>query len=414
MSRTVGLAFATTAIVLSFGFGLKNQCTGHVWDGFQYRSSCYNDIFGLYTFRGLHEEPIPYIHGSGELDDDVDENGNRTERGDLEYPVGTGLLIAAVALATSNGVTFFHLTSLILAMCAGASMGALAWLAADKRRLFYLALAPTLALYAFHNWDLFAVAAMVGALALFARGSDRWAGAAMGFGAASKVFPGILLPVFVIARYRQTRKIPWAMVGISAAVFIAMNLPFALINAKGWFMPWDFQSTRFPNFETHWYMLYRHFGLDGTASSFWWTIFPKGTSLASLGLFAISGAWLLRAETRRETFRPYTAAFGLMLLFLLTGKVYSPQFNLWLLPFFVLVRMQLRTFIVFSITDAAVWIAVSYFFLNGNDPSRMDLLEVTVWVRYVALAWILWKSRSAEDNVAVPEPPTPAPVLVPV
>lgn len=396
-SRTIALAFVAGAVMLSAGFAVKNLCTTHAWDGFQYRSSCYNDIFSLYSFRGLDKEPIPYIHGSGELDDELNERGESVERGDLEYPAGTGLLIAAVALATSNGVAFFQATSIALTALAGIALASLSLIAADPRRLFLFALAPTLGLYAFHNWDLLAVAALCGALALFARRRDTWAGVALGLGAASKVFPGIVLPVLVIARYRETRKVPWSMIGGSAAVFVAVNLPFLLINAKGWFLPWDFQSTRFPNFETHWFMIYRHLGA-GSGSGFWWDVYPRLTSILSLALFGIGAVLLLRAEARRERFRPYVAAFGLMLLFLLTGKIYSPQFALWLLPFFVMVRVPLRAFVAFVVTDAAAWAAVSYFFLDSDSAARMNLLELAVWVRYLVLAWILWLSRSADDN----------------
>lgn len=397
-TRVVALAGLGLILMLGAGYTVKNLCTTHDWNGFQYRSSCYNDIFSLHSFRGLDQEPIPYIHGSGELDDEIDEQGNQVERGDLEYPVGTGLVIAAVALATPNGVAFFKVTALVLALFGAISFGLLTGLADDPRRLFLFALAPTLGLYAFHNWDLLAVAAMCGALVLFSAGRDGAAGAVLGLGAAAKVFPGVLLPVMVFARYRSSRRISWPMIAWSAGAFAAVNLPFLLINAKGWFLPWDFQSTRFPNYETHWYMIYRHLG-DGAGTGFWWDLYPRLTSLISLALFAAGVVWLIRSEMRREVFRPYVTAFGVMLLFLLTGKIYSPQFALWLLPFFVLVKVPLRAFVAFIITDAAAWAGVSYFFLAPEDSSRMDLLEIAVWVRYAVLAWILWMSRRADENV---------------
>ena len=42
--------------------------------------------------------------------------------------------------------------------------------------------------------------------------------------------------------------------------------------------------------------------------------------------------------------------------FLLTNKVYSPQYGLWLLPWFALVFPDLRIFLAFEATEVAVFI----------------------------------------------------------
>lgn len=397
-SRTVAIAFAALALTLGVGFAGKNLCTTHAWDGYQYRTLCYNDILSLYSARSLADEPIPYIHGNGELDDELDANGNQIEVGDLEYPAGTGLLISAAALQVDDGVAFFRVTSVFLAMLGIAAFAALARTVAEPRRLLFFALGSPLALYAFHNWDLLAVTLMCGGLMLFARGRDTAAGALIGLGAAAKLFPGIVLPAMIIARYRRDGRVDLRMPLASAAAFVVVNLPFLLINPAGWLMPWKFQSTRFPNFETHWYMLYRHLGR--MFGDFWFGTYPRLTGVVSTLLFAGAAIVLLRAELRRTAVRPYATAFGLMLLFLLTGKVYSPQFALWLLPFFALVRMPVRAFIAFAVTDLGAWAAVAWFLSRPDHDPRMIVLEIAVFVRYAVLAWLLLLTRTAEENVA--------------
>ena len=199
LAFAVAGAVVATAFALGAGFTIKDRCTTHAWDGFQYRSSCYNDIFALYSFRGLHEEPFPYVHGDGKLSD----NDGQSEAGDLEYPVGTGYLVGVVALVVDNGQAFFRTTAIILAALALAGTALLVRMAHDRRRVLFFALGPSLVLYAFHNWDLLAVALLCAGLFAFRRGSDGWTGVFIGLGAASKVFPGLILPALVLSRVKD-------------------------------------------------------------------------------------------------------------------------------------------------------------------------------------------------------------------
>ena len=406
------LALAVSGVVLLIGYNVKDLCTRHVWDGYQYRTLCYNDVFALYSFRGLDVQPFPYIHGDGIFDNEHRPDGSTIEAGDLEYPVLTGVFIGAVAEFTHNGVQFFRATSIALALMALMSVVLLWNVVRDKRRLFYFAAAPALALYAFHNWDLLAVLFMCIGLWAFARRSDTQAGIWLGLGAAAKVFPGLIIPALVIARKKEGER--WGrMIVAAAASFIGVNLPFAIINRTGWWAPWHFQSTRFPNFETSWFNIYRHLA-PHFPGSFWATTYPGLTSYASAALFVAGISLLLWRESKRGVFRPYTASFGILIIWLLTAKVYSPQYALWLIPLFVLVEIPLSGFVAFTVSDFAVWVTVSALFLSfpldqggiglGNEARMTTLLEVMVWARYAVLIWLLWLSRRAGENV--PEQPS--------
>lgn len=394
----LGVVVAATSCALLLGFGIKNRCTKHEWDGFQYRSSCYNDIYALYPFRGLDRGFAPYVDGDGDLD---------TPDGDLEYPVVTGYFIGAMARAADGGIQFFHLNALGLAAAGIAAAVALALIAPDRRRVLFFALGPSLILYAFHNWDLLAVAAMCIGLWLFARGRDAVTGAMLGLGAAAKLFPGFLIPGLALVRWKQgkTRQAR-ALVIAGVVSFVVLNLPVLVQSPRGWYLAYRFNTERFPNYETSWYMLYRHLGR--ISPSFWSDTFPRAAALVSLALFAAGLAWLLRAESRRAHMRPWALSFGILLVFLLTGKVYSPQYALWVLPFFALLRLPWPAFVAFTATDAAVWFAISGYFLaagppHTGDPSfRLTLVEIAVWVRYGVLGWLLWWTRAhARDEDAV-------------
>lgn len=405
ISAALVLALAVGAIAMLIGYNIKDLCTRHAWDGYQYRTSCYNDVYALYFFRGLSIRPFPYIHGDGIFDNEQKPDGTTGEVGDLEYPVLTGVFIGVVAEMVHGGIQFFRVTAAWLAVFGFASILLLGSIARARWRLLFFAAAPALVLYAFHNWDLFAVALMCLGLVSFHRRWDAATGVWLGLGAAAKVFPGLILPALLLARYRETGRISRRMLAAAAGSFVLVNLPFAIINRAGWWAPWKFQSTRFPNFETSWYNIFRH-ASPHFGKNFWVNTFPGFTSYASAGLFVVGIAWLLFAEARRARIRPYATSMAILLIWLLTAKVYSPQYSLWILPFFVLVDIPWPGFAAFTLTDAAVWFGVSRFFLAyppTGSPAELahwaTVLEILVWVRYAALILVIWMTRRADENV---------------
>jgi uncharacterized membrane protein len=370
--RTIVVALlVASAAGLGAGFALKAPCAPGDWDGKQYRRLCYSDIVSLYGVRGLSEGRFPYLE---------------TE---LEYPAGTGLYIGLVAKTTTTLVSFVFANAVGLALMGLGATLALAAIALDPRRVLLFALAPAMVLYAFHNWDLLAVGLTCFAMFAFLRRAYGWAGFLLGLGAATKLYPAFLLPAFGLVVWRSDRR---------SAVLLM------LANFDGWKHPWEFQSSRGPNFETSWFMLQRHFA---TGSSFWSTSYASVVNWISGATFVVGAGVLLALESRRERVRPFALSFGIVALFLLTAKVFSPQYALWLLPFFAVLRLPMWSYAAFAVTDAAVWIAVSSFFLalqyHTADPAfRLSMLEVAVWARYAVLVVLLVLSRRAEELVLEP------------
>jgi len=125
-------------------------------------------------------------------------------------------------------------------------------------------------------------------------------------------------------------------------------------------------------------------------------------NLVSGALFVIGAAVVLAIEFRRERPRPYAVSFALLLWFLVTAKVFSPQYALWVLPFFALLRMPWWSYVAFAVTDAAVWFAVSGYFLGGSATYRLRILEITVWARYAVLLALIVLSHFVDELVADP------------
>jgi uncharacterized membrane protein len=378
---------------LAAGYALKAQCLNRNWDGIQYRRLCYNDVVPLYFARGLNEKRFPYIHSTQET---------RAAGQDLEYPAGTGLYVGTVAKTVDTPTGFFNANAVGLALMGLAAALALIAMALEPRRVLLYAIGPAMILYAFHNWDLLAVGMATLAMYAYRKGADTSAGLLLGLGAATKLYPAFLLPALVVGAWKRGGRPPWRMAFAFVVGAAVLNVPLMIANFPGWKYPWDFQSMRTANYETSWFMMFRHIG----GSWFFKHNFVNGLSIV---LFVVISVVLIALEALRERPRPFALGFGILVAFLLTAKVFSPQYALWLLPFFALLRMPWWSYVAFAVTDAAVWISVSAYFLaiqlKAGDPGiRLNILEVAVWARYLVLLMLLVLSTRTEELVREPAP----------
>ena len=131
---------------------LKRPCTVLPWGGPQkneYRTLCYNDVEALYGVRRLNVKAFPYVKEKS-----------------YEYPVVIGLTMWTASLFADNFAQFFLANLPFLIAAAFLSLAGLIGAIGAKPRILWFVAAPPLFLYAFHNWDLLAVAPL--ALAMWA------------------------------------------------------------------------------------------------------------------------------------------------------------------------------------------------------------------------------------------------------
>ena len=390
----MAIVLAVCTLTLMAGFLLKGQCLNGRFGEEAYRSLCYNDIQPLYGVRlfrdvdGVPEKTFPYVHGSlvdGQLHD-----------GAIEYPVLTGLFMYATALPVDDGDAYLRLSALLLAPFALLT-AALLFRLSGYRALLWAA-APALAFYAFHNWDLLVVASAVGGLWLWSRGQPLWAAVTFGIGAAFKMYPIFFLAPLALDGARRA--------GMRAAVtpllaglgtFAAINLPFAVANFEGWWATYSFHSQRGPNFDSIWF-----FGFPDWTPSRLNLVTALLTGSFFLGILAYG--WI-RSRGERSYPVVQTSA-ALLATFLLWNKVHSPQYTLWLLPFFALLAVNLGWWAAYAIVDAAVYVGVFrwfYDFGQGRDmgPAKR-LLIAGVWAR-AALLLVLVAVFLGSRRAASPE-----------
>ncbi len=398
-------------VFLIFGFLFKAQCLED-FNGRAYERLCYNDLqplFGMRLFRtDTSERVFPYLHGAFVDGDDENDDPDDLVDGAIEYPVLTGLFMYGSGLLADDANEYLRWSAILLA-----PFGLLvAYLLARMRgwRALLWALAPPLVLYAFHNWDLLVVAAAVTGIWLWSRGNHVSAAVLFGIGAGFKMYPAFFLaPLFLdrlFARQVQTA-IATAVAGVTTIAVV--NIPFALANPDGWFATYAFHSARGPNFDSIWY-----FGFPTWA--------PERLNIVTAvmtGTFfviALGAGWVV--ARRRGTYPFIEVCGALLAAFLLWNKVHSPQYTLWLLPFFVLVRVNIAWWLAYLVADAAVYVGIFRWFHDwgrGLDFTPMKkLLIAGVWTRaalLLALFAVFLRPRPERDDseAAWSRDPSPAP-----
>ena len=418
-------ALVATAAGLVAAYLLKRQCIVNPWtDNFEYSHLCYNDIQPLFGVRGISHGLIPYV--------DVE----------VEYPVLTGMFmdfagrvlraLSSVGLAEFGNEDYFRISAFFLAPFALAVT-----LLLRKRvmagRLMLWAIGSPLILYAFHNWDLLAVAGAVWGLVLFEQSRPAISGAALAAGASAKLYPSFFLPGMILARWseRDVRSVRRLGIGFAIA-FALINVPWIIASSglpgyldipgwpefakdvslrkpgtNGWLSVWLFHADRYPDFGTVWYWIAHH----GRVLLPWkgWDVgqpaYQDFVSWASLVLFAAgSVVFLRRGWSRRMEPHGYpvvAVGLGIVSVFLLVSKVHSPQYALWIIPLVAMLNVPWRYVFFYMASDLAVFVSGFYWFtvMDRPAPGWLGVFEIAVWARALALVALGAAAWSAERTL---------------
>ena len=401
-ARRIGLGtvFALLVGTLAIGYAIKAPCASGDWtDGRQYARLCYSDNVHQLETEQLTGGRLPFLDAC------------RTQEGIEcdEYPVLTMWTMRAAAWISGPSITDYFTTSSIMMWIAAFVIALLLYVLVGDRVLYFV-LAPTLAIYATMNWDLLAVALATGGTFLYLRRRDGWAGVLLGLGAAAKVFPALLVVPFVAGRFHAREpdraiRLAWAAVG----TWLAINLPFVLVAPSAWWEFFRYNGGRFADWDSLWYVACER----ATGQTCSQTDLVNGASLIMFVAWA-GLVWVLKAR-REPGFARWTLGFPILVVFLLTNKVYSPQFSLWLLPWFALAFPNLWLFVAFEAADVAVFVTRFSWFgrytgiEGGLSGIPVGVFEMAVVVRAAILVWcVVWwlrgRHRAAASARASAEP----------
>jgi len=397
VSRRVSLVLlGLVALMTLGGYLLKAQCIGH-YNERRDSHLCSNDIQVLYLIRDMRNHPFPYVNG-----DLVD---HQLVGGALEYPVLTGLFAWVPAVFVSDDGAYLQLTALLLVPFSLITVVLLGRMVRWRALLY--ALAPPLVWYSFHNWDLLVVCATVGAFYAWWRGRYGWAGTWLAVGASLKFWPLFLILPLVLERMAaRDRDGAFASGGAFVGVAVAVNGWFAVQGPQGWWAPYAFQKER---------------AADITSNSVWFWGFPDlttddlnrlipGLLVAGTAVACLHGWRRSRVEGR---FPVVQVSGALLCLFMVTGKAHSPQYALWLLPFFCLLRLRVGWWLTYMAVDVCMYVGLFRWYYDlgrGIDFGiPKQALVLGVWGRVallVLLFVVMLRSEPAFElrGAAAPDP----------
>jgi len=390
-----------TLVTSLLGWWQKSPCRVQPWqEQYQYTRGCYTDVFALYFAERLNEGRTPYVEHP------------------VEYPVVIGgvMTVAASAVsllpADSRPRHFYDVTWALLTACALVVVVTSAQLAGRRPwDAAIFAAAPLLLLHGTTNWDLVAMALAGTGLLLWARRRPVAAGILLGLATATKLYP-VLFLVPLLALCVRARRLA-AFTRTAAALVLTpvlVSLPVYLVSpafadvggtqtriagspmerlgeqglaalaphvtatgddgvartgVNAAYRFFQLNTERPADWDSLWFLLQEVRGAPLDTGSGTPTVLNLSVAVAFVACLVGIVLLALRAP-RRPRLAPLL--FLTVLAFLLTNKVWSPQFSLWLLPLALLARPSWRALLAWQAAEALVLFTRFYHFVGQGSP----------------------------------------------
>ena len=364
-------AFLILAVLAALvSFTKFSHCESTTWaTPDQYIHACYSDLPSLFGERGLIDNKWPYA----------------SKTNAVEYPVITGLVMYATSFVAHSPISYFNINAIFLAL-----LFIVVVLIARRIKpefAYLIPLAPAMVASLYINWDLWAIATMMLAIYWFDRKQNIYSAIAIAISISTKFLPVFLLFPIAFILWRQNRvKELLKYIGTTAGVWIAINAPFALTTPTGW---WRFYKLNMER-QADW-------------GSLWLAFDQLGLNLANLNYLAI--LLLLIGMTSvaiflfelKHTPTLASVAFIVLAVVMISSKVYSPQYVLWLTPLAVIAltnKKDLHAFWIWQIAETLYHVAIwqylalftgAHFGLQQGAYASITLLRVAATAYLAAI-----------------------------
>jgi uncharacterized membrane protein len=347
LTKLVSRSFVVILLAAGLISFLKfNHCRVNDWASpDNYVHACYTDIPALFAERGLNTNTFPYLSPTNSV----------------EYPPIIGLgnwLISFITPSENAFRAFFDINAVIIFILFFISAIIVRQISPSYQYLFPLA--PAVIASLFINWDMWAVVSTLLAIYYFDRKKYEVSGIWLGLSIATKFFPIVLLLPIAIIFYRKLQlHLFYRYLFTTAIIWGAINIPLALTHFDGWWRFFKLNLDRGADFGSIWYAL----SLLNINISHLDLIYP----VLSIALFIGLAIYLLKLPST-----PNLAAIALFALVIFTtaGKVYSPQYILWLTPLAVIALQnskQVITFWFWQATEITYHLAIWQYLALFSD-----------------------------------------------
>jgi len=304
----------------------------------------------------------------------------------LEYPPLIGEVMYVAHEPFAHGLRNPFLANMVLLTALAAVTTWMLW-RRDGKRAWRWSLAPPVLIQGLQNWDLLAVAPATIGLLQWENGLAGTAGLLLGAGAAAKLFPALFVPILAASswhrgQHRHARRvISGAAIGF--AVFV---LPvYALVpRSLDFFL--RFHGDRGPDRGAIWYFVFhgpsRQPWFSGDGVVHFVTIMPSIILVVALGVLTVSAG--------RGRISPFGACALATIACLVTSKIYSPQYDLWIVPFFVLLPVRTKFVVNFYAASFAVFILTASDDHLLHRPASGYLLGLAVVYRLIVYVLVAY------------------------
>jgi uncharacterized membrane protein len=388
-SSAVKALILLAALASLLSFAKFDHCRNSNWAApDSYVHACYSDIPILFSARSLDTHQWAY------------KGGNNS----VEYPVVMGAVLWATSWVSGSHSLrgYFDFNAILIALLFIFSVFVVWKIRPEYAYLSALSPGVLVALYI--NWDLWGIVTMLLAIYYFDRRKEGLSASFLAVSIATKFFPVfLLLPIVFILWRRENIRAILKYLLITGVVWLAINVPVILTTPQGWW---------------HFYKLNLDRGSDW--GSLWYSLSLLGLHIKFLNYLTILSLLLVLLAMvvfLLEIERPPTLAdvsFILLAATLCIGKVYSPQYVLWLAPLAVIAIRERRHLFAFWLWQAgeviyhvAIWqhlalVSGSHFGLPEFGYALASLVRIATSIYLISVLVKYWL-RTPSPQAQIPQ-----------
>jgi len=386
---TAATLSALAAIPAGFGIALRIPCLRTSWKGDgQFWNACYSDLPNAYRDGHLGAGLAAFLQGS----DGSPTTGQPPLTGLALMAVGS--LVPSADRESTRVAWYFALWAVLLTLLLLAVVWMVASTAHRPWAAAHVALAPVVALVGFVSADLLGVALASAGMWAWARRRPGAAGVLLGLAVAARSYPVLILVAIGLLALRSGRLRPFARTAAHAvATFLAVLGGLWLLNPDAAASSYRTWFSAAAGYGSPWLLPQ----LAGNPLPAWGL-----TALAAGGwvLAVVAGAVLALASPRRPTLAEVSLVMvGIVLV---TGKSFTVQSSLWLVPLVAWCVVQWRDHLLWAGAEALHFVAVWLTIAATKVPDRgmpnswyafFSMFRVIAVLWLVTMVWLRARER---------------------
>lgn len=383
------LLMVAAGVTTSLGVVLRAPCIRSGWDSpGQFWSMCFSDLATTYTSANLSSGIGPFLQG-GALAPTPSQ------------PPLTAVVMTFLASLTPDGagrnpgdLMRYQLTVnfALWAVLATILVCAMVWWVASSiptnpLRAAQVALSPVLALTLLVSPDIVGVALATAGIWAWGRSRPVAAGVLLGLACSARTYPVLILVAIGLLSLRAGRGVQFARTAASAIAVVSGILFFMLlVNPEAAYRAYRTWWESGASYGSPWFLpqLFDH-PMDPSVTT-WLTI--GGWMLAVL-----IGAALALGAPRRPTVAEISLV--MVAVVLVTGKSFTVQSSLWLVPLVALTSLPWRDHLIWAGAEVchfgAVWLTIA----GVSTPDRGlpdNWYAVFLLLRLSGVAWLAYRA----------------------